>query len=92
MDGDREARIRRLREAILEHVLRHPEASDTPQGILAWWLADGCFEDAPGLIDETLSVLANEGLLRRLRLPDGGTLYAAGNAQGIAGNDGDTES
>jgi hypothetical protein len=81
MGGDRETRIRRLRDAILDHVRLHPDASDTPAGIVNWWLpARGC-EGAEELIDEVLNALAKSGVLRRVRLPDGGVLYGRHDAR-----------
>jgi hypothetical protein len=74
---DSEIHKRRLREAIVHHVQRHPEVSDTARGIAQWWLPPTGFEQATDVIDDVLDELVQAGILSRRRLPDGGVVYAA---------------
>lgn len=78
MGGRREARIEQLRDAILDYVRAHPDASDTAPGIVRWWLPANLVDGAVEMVDEVLRELSGSGALRCVRLPDGGLLYSAG--------------
>ena len=68
---------RRVREAIVEHVQKYPEISDTARGIAQWWLPPTGFEHATDVIEDVLDELVQAGVLSRRPLPDGGVVYAA---------------
>jgi hypothetical protein len=72
----------RLRQAILDHVRRNPEVSDTAAGIVQWWLPARGFEQAVDVIDEVLDELVDAGALRRRRFADGVVVYSAVPANG----------
>ena len=84
MGGRHEARIEQLHNAILNYVRTHPDASDTPLGIVKWWLPEYVAEGAVEIIDDVLDDLAKAGALQCVRLPDGGLLYSAGTTRGRA--------
>jgi hypothetical protein len=69
---------------VLDYVRRHPQASDTADGIRAWWLprlGDGLL---PAIVESALETAVVNGRMRRLLLPDGTTLYAAPLPQRVA--------
>lgn len=76
MGSHDEVRIGRLRDAILDYVRRHPDASDTPQGVVRWWLPTTLADGATEMIDDVLKDLSLAGALRCVRLPDGALLYS----------------
>jgi hypothetical protein len=65
----------RVRRAIAAYAQQHPNASDTVEGILGWWIPP---EASAARIDveESLDALVVEGVLTATRLPDGTLLYA----------------
>ena len=69
---------RRIRETILRHIRKDPDAADTVRGILDHWLPASGFESAPDHIAAVLEELVAEGLLQPHDLPGSGILYAAG--------------
>lgn len=67
----------RLCKAIQRHLMTHPHAADTADGILSAWLPPQGFEDAADHLAEALEALVAEGWLRAHTLPDGNVLYVA---------------
>lgn len=65
-----------LAELVLGYLRRHPEAADTLDGIVTWWLPLQRYETERGRVERVLDVLVADGFLRRDRLPDGSDLYA----------------
>jgi hypothetical protein len=73
----------RLCEAILRHVLKHPDVADTAGGIVGWWLPHTGYEDAPDHIAAVLEDMVARDWLHALAMPDGEILYRRGGALGI---------
>jgi hypothetical protein len=66
--------------ALLRYLAKHPHASDALVGICAWWLPEeGVIEDVE-LVEQVLSALVAEGLIRRVQLADGTLVYRAADA------------
>jgi hypothetical protein len=62
--------------AVLDYLRSHPEAADTLEGIVEWWLPRQRYATARERIARVLADLVGAGLLRRDPLPGGGELYA----------------
>lgn len=75
MARDHASQRARIREAILEYIHRYPLAADTPEGILACWLPDAGFEDAPDHIAAVLEDMVSRRWLQARQLPDGKVLF-----------------
>ena len=60
---------------ILEYLARHPEAQDTIDGILHWWVLDACIRKWAPKIAETVAQLVEQGFLEKKPSPDGQTFY-----------------
>ena len=69
-------KLARLREAIVSYARFHPDASDTANGILGWWLPATGFDDATLLLHDVLAELVSAGVLRATSLPDASLLYS----------------
>lgn len=65
-----------IEEAVIGYLRNHPEAADTLDGIVHWWLPRQRYETARSSVEQALGHLVDRGLLRRLGLPGEGTLYA----------------
>jgi hypothetical protein len=61
--------------AVLAYLHRHPEAADTLDGIVLWWLPRQRYETARERIGRVLDDLVARGELRCERLPGGAALY-----------------
>ena len=72
-----------LRDAILRHVREHPDAADTADGILKYWLPRTGCEHAQDLVAAVLQDMVNRHWLRAQALPDGEILYLRGDACSI---------
>jgi hypothetical protein len=74
------ARRAAVHGALLRYLAKHPHASDALVGICAWWLPEeGVIEDVE-LVEQVLSALVAEGLIRRVQLADGTQVYRAADA------------
>lgn len=62
-------------DEILAYLDAHPQAADSLEGIVLWWLPRQRFVEARARIQESLEQLVDRGLVERTRLPDGTVLY-----------------
>lgn len=74
--GKEEARLREVETAVLAYLQKHPEAADTLDGIVSWWLPQQRYETDRERIERVLSELVTHGKLRCEQLPGGAVLYA----------------
>jgi hypothetical protein len=63
--------------ALLDYLLRHPQAADTLAGVARWWVGDGYSLEQ---VRRALDHLVDGGALRRERLADGTDWYAGAAA------------
>jgi hypothetical protein len=60
---------------ILEYLARHPNAQDTIEGILHWWVLDSCIRNWAPKIAETIAQLVERGYLEKKPSSDGHVFY-----------------
>ena len=60
---------------ILEYLARQPDARDTIEGILQWWVLDSCIRNWSPKIAETVAQLVEQGFLQEKPSPDGKIFY-----------------
>jgi hypothetical protein len=60
---------------ILDYLARQPDAQDTIEGILHWWVLDSCIRDWAPKIAKTVAQLVERGFLEEKRSPDGKIFY-----------------
>jgi hypothetical protein len=60
---------------ILDYLARQPDAQDTIEGILHWWVLDSCIRDWAPKIAKTVAQLVERGFLEEMRSPDGKIFY-----------------
>lgn len=65
-----------IKRSLLTYLRGHPQAADTLDGIVEWWLPLQRYETARLRIECTLERLVADGTLRRDLLHDGAVLYA----------------
>jgi len=61
---------------ILRYLRAHPQAADTVDGIVLWWLPRQRYEEAVDRVQHALDDLVARGLVGRIRLVDGTVLYS----------------
>jgi hypothetical protein len=74
MDDD--SAIRRLAREIAFYLEEHPDAVDTADGILRWWLSRRRIDATAEHVERALDLLIADGIVERRRLPDGRSVYA----------------
>jgi hypothetical protein len=60
---------------ILDYLARHPDAQDTIDGILHWWVLDSCIRKWSPTIAETVARLVERGFLEERPSADGHVFY-----------------
>jgi hypothetical protein len=60
---------------ILDYLARHPEAQDTIEGILQWWILDACIRRWTPKISEAVAQLVEKGYLEQKNCADGRVVY-----------------
>jgi hypothetical protein len=61
---------------ILRYLQAYPEAADTVDGIVEWWLPRQRYEDAVHRVQDVLHQLVARELVEKITLVDGTVLYA----------------
>jgi hypothetical protein len=62
-------------QEILDYLGRHPDAQDTMDGILHWWVLDACIRKWAPKISETVEQLVQLGFLEQKPSADGHVVY-----------------
>jgi DNA-binding PadR family transcriptional regulator len=83
-DADKD---REIEQTVLSYLQRHPQAADTLDGIVRWWLPQQRYSVAQARIEAALRRLVSQGLIRQRRLPTGDALYVRGEATGTENSD-----
>ena len=60
---------------ILDYLATHPEAQDTIDGILHWWVVETCIRNWTPKIAETVAQLVQQGFLEQKPSADGHIFY-----------------
>lgn len=83
MDAQSPSReVAAVAEVIRHHLLQHPQASDTAEGIQRWWVLPHVGEVSLQVVEMALSVLEAEGALHRLQQAWAPTAYLAARPPG----------
>jgi hypothetical protein len=59
---------------ILDYLARHPDAQDTIDGILQWWMLDANIRNR-AKVEATVAQLVQQGLLEETQSSDGKVFY-----------------
>lgn len=60
---------------ILAYLVEHPEAQDTLEGIVEWWLLEQNIKRQTALVKETLEELVRNGFIFERRIGNSETVY-----------------
>ena len=75
MSDDYAQRTAAVSGAVLRYLDEHPRASDTVDGICAWWLPGEGVIEGPELVEGVLEGLVDSGRLHPTQLPGGARVY-----------------
>ena len=59
----------------MDYLVRHPDAQDTIDGILHWWVLDSCIRNWAPKIVETVAELVKLGFIEEQPSADGHVFY-----------------
>lgn len=83
MDAQSPSReVAAVAEVIRRHLLQHPQASDTAEGIQRWWVLPQLGEVSLQAVEAALAVLEAEGVIQKLQQAWAPTAYLAARPQG----------
>lgn len=74
-DDDARA-VEQLACEVREYLDRHPEAADTLEGIVAWWMARQRFEQSAERVARALDHLVRIGAVKLHRTPGNRAVYS----------------
>jgi len=66
----------KVAEQILQYLQTHPHASDTLEGIAAWWLLRHRIDNSLTEVEQVIKGLVAKGEVKESAGPDGRTMYA----------------
>ena len=67
--------IHLLAHEVSRYLAERPDAVDTAEGILRWWLPQRGVETTPDILRRALDALVDARLIERRELPDGRSVY-----------------
>jgi Fe2+ or Zn2+ uptake regulation protein len=76
MSQQDELGLARLSDEILRYLRAHPQAADTVDGIVEWWLPQQRYDETVDQVQLVLDELVARGLVDQITLVDGTVLYA----------------
>ena len=79
---DEDSAIRRLAQEISSYLDEHPDAVDSADGILRWWLPRRRIDATAEHVERALELLIADGIVERRRLPDGRSVFARAHPRG----------
>jgi hypothetical protein len=79
---DEDERARAIAQEVETYLARYPEAVDSVDGIVRWWLPRLRLEEALADLERALGLLVKRGVLAKRQLPDGRWLYSRGPVRG----------
>jgi DNA-binding IscR family transcriptional regulator len=78
---DAEVKRSRVAMSILAYLNENPEAQDSLEGILRWWLLDRMIEEQMALVESALARLVAAGLVTEVAGRDGGKRFKLDRSQ-----------
>jgi hypothetical protein len=76
VNSDDDAVVAEVMDEILSYIGAHPQARDTTEGILQWWLPQKRAALSASAVKDAVERLAAAKLIRKERLPGGAVLYS----------------
>jgi hypothetical protein len=76
MNQQDEPGLARLSDEILTYLRVYPQAADTVDGIVEWWLPRQRHDEVVDRVQRALDDLVARGLVEKMTLVDGTVLYA----------------
>jgi Fe2+ or Zn2+ uptake regulation protein len=77
--NSRLSRIEKLSRRVLDYLQKNPQASDTLEGISAWWLEQQQIEQLVEDVADALELLVKKGIVSACKRPGGFTTYKIKN-------------
>ena len=59
--------VRQLADAIRQYLSKHPDAADTLEGVVNWWLLRQRYENAMAMVNQALELLVQQGDLTKIK-------------------------
>ena len=70
--------VRALSHELTRYLETHPNAADSLEGVVEWWLSTSRYRFARDKVEAALNVLESEGFLSKRVLAGGNIVYACG--------------
>lgn len=65
-----------MTQVIREYLSNHPQAADTLDGIMTWWMAREYYLRYRTIIEQALESLVDGGVLQKQEVADGEIVYS----------------
>ena len=72
---DEETELQIILQNISDYLATRPNAADTAEGILHWWLKRQQFETSLTVVHQAIDILIAQGVLFEASTPGGETIY-----------------
>lgn len=82
-DHTNEQEVVEIARQIERYLVLHPQAADSAEGILRWWLTRQRYEESVGKVLQALEQLLQQGTVCKRVLQDGQVLYTGGKPPSV---------
>ena len=69
--------VHQLADTIRQDLIKHPNAADTLEGVVNWWLVRQRYESATIMVRQALEMLVQQGELTKIQRHGSSTVYRA---------------
>ena len=69
--------IVQLADEIRDYLHAHPDATDSLEGVITWWLTRQRYVQATAKVQRALDYLESRGVVKKMRTPGGGIVYTS---------------
>jgi len=73
--SDLDGRARAVADEIARYLERRPDASDTEEGVIRWWIPRIRLEEELAVVRSALGLLIMHGVVERIVLPSGLVMF-----------------
>lgn len=76
MDQDIDKNVLAVAKEIQSYLDKHPNAADSAEGVMRWWLSQQRFEESMQIVQAALELLVSKGNVDRAVTPGGRAVYS----------------
>jgi hypothetical protein len=83
MDRRSDERVLAVAKEIQNYLENHPNAADSADGVMRWWLSQQRLEESLQIVQQALEALVSQGEIDKAVTPGGRTVYSSAKEESM---------